>query len=162
MVSPPVLLHITQATAQVTTVDPARLATAVAALAFTAIAIWLPRSPLSVLALRSRRHRRRAAGVVVTALLFLALLPSVVPYDHVFTNDVHAGAEEASVHVSHCHVSPGTCSDAPITAGPGQLLMGDPLIVAPALLTTLLAETTDVPVGVSHRPEIRPPLSASV
>jgi hypothetical protein len=159
MVSPPVLRHIAQSSVPVTTVDPAILATALGLLAVAAIAIWLPRSPFSLGTLRHRRHRHRAAGAAATALLFLALLPSVVPYDHLFTHDAHADAAKASVHAAHCHVSPGTCSDAPITSGPGQLLMGEPLIIAPAMLAILVAATAAVLVGVSVRPEIRPPLS---
>jgi hypothetical protein len=161
MVSPPILLHIAQTAVQVTAVDPAILATALALLAVAAIAIWLPHSPFSFSTLRHRRHRRRATGAAVTTLLLLALLPSVVPYDHLFTH-AHADGEEASVHVSHCHVSPGTCSDAPITSGPGQLLMGDPLIITPAMLAVLVAATAAVLVGVSLRPEVRPPLSLAV
>ena len=158
MVSPPIVLHIAQTAVQVTTVDPAILSSAFALLAFAAVAIWLPHSPFSFSTLRHRRYRRRAAGAGITALLLLALLPSVVPYDHLFTH-AHSDGEEASVHVSHCHVSPGTCSDAPITSGPGQLLMGDPFIVAPAMLAVLVAATAALLVGVSLRPEIRPPLS---
>jgi hypothetical protein len=162
MVSPPILLHIAQTSVQISTVDPTILGAALAVLALAAIAIWLPRSPFAVCMLRHRRHRRRAAGAAVTALLFLALLPSVVPYDHLFTHDAHVDAQEASVHAAHCHISPGTCSDAPITAGPGQLLMGDPLIIAPAMLTVLVASSAAVLVGVSLRPEIPPPLSLAV
>lgn len=159
MVNPPVLLHIGQTAVQVTMLDPAILASALLALALAAVSIWIPRSVLSLPALRRRRNRRRAAGVAATALVFLALLPSVVPYDHLFTHDAHTDAEEASAHVSHCHITPDTCSDAPVTAGPSQLLLGDALIVEPAMLTTLVATTTAVLVGITFRPDIRPPLS---
>ena len=158
MLDQPILLHIAQTAVQVTALDPAILAAALAALALTGVAIWIPRSVFSLPALRRRRNRRRAAGAVTPALVFLALLPSVVPYDHFFTHDAHADAEQASVHASHCHISPGTCS-APVTAGPGQLLLGDALIVEPAMLAMLVATTIAVLVGISFRPEIRPPLS---
>lgn len=162
MLSPPILLHIGQAAVQVTTLEPAILGAAFGVLALAAVAIWCPRSVFTLPALRTRRNRRRAAGAVATALVFLALLPSVVPYDHLFAHEAHAGAEDAQVHVSHCHVTPGTCSDAPVTAGPGQLLLGDALIVEPAMLATLLTAVAAVLVGISFRPELRPPLSLSV
>ena len=118
MESSPVLLHIAQTAVRVTTVDPDILAGAAASLTLAAIAIWLPRSRFSLGMLRHRCHRRRAAGAVATVLLFLALLPSVVPYDHLIARNTHAESEEAApTHASHCHVNPGTCSDAPVTAG---------------------------------------------
>jgi hypothetical protein len=153
-----ILLHIGQTAAQVATVDPAALVAAAAAFTVAAIAIWLPRSPLSVRTLRSRRGRRRVASVIASALVFLALLPSVVPYDHLFVHDAHAATIDESVHAAHCHVSPGTCSDAPVSSGPGQLLMSAPLVVTPAMLAVLITATATVLVGISFRPETPPPL----
>jgi hypothetical protein len=153
-----ILLHIGQTAVQVATVDPATLVAAAVAFAVAAIAIWLPHSPLSVHTLRSRRGRRRVASATASALVFFALLPSVVPYDHLFVHDAHAATIDESVHVSHCHVSPGTCSDAPITAGPGQLMLSEPLVLAPAMLAVLIAATATVLVGISFRPETPPPL----
>ena len=154
------LLHIAQTAVQVTAVAPALLGLAAAAMALALTAIWLPRPRLR--AVTSGCGRRRIGRSVLTALVFLALLPSVVPYDHLFTRDAHVGGESEAVHTTHCHVSPGTCSDAPISAGPGQLLMSDPLIVAPAMLAVLLIATGTVLIGVSVRPEIRPPLRLTV
>lgn len=153
-------LHIAHTAVQVTTVDPALLVLGATAMALAITAIWLPWPRLR--AVTSGRGRRRIGRSVLTALVFLALLPSVVPYDHLLSRDAHAGAEEEAVHVSHCHISSGTCSDAPISAGPGQLLMSDPLIVAPAMLAVLLIATGTVLIGVSVRPEIRPPLRLTV
>ena len=153
-----VLLHIGQTAVKVTTVDPGILALATAALALCIIAIWLPRASQRF---GSRRDRRRIGRAVLTAVVFLALLPSVVPYDHLFSGDAHAGSEQEALHVTHCHVSPGTCSDAPLTAGAGQLLMGNPLVVAPAMLIVLLIATSTLLVGLTVRPEIRPPLLLS-
>lgn len=153
-----ILLHIAQTAAQVSAVDPAALVAAAAAFTVAAIAIWLPCSPLSVRTLRSRRGRRRVASVTASALVFLALLPSVVPYDHLFVHDAHAATIDESVHASHCHVSPGTCSDAPVSSGPGQLLMSAPLVVMPAMLAVLITATATVLVGISFRPETPPPL----
>ena len=155
-----VLLHIAQTAVRVTTVDPAILTAACVAFAIAAIAIWLPRSPLSVYALRHRRGRRRLASSAVTVLVFVALLPSNVPYDHHITGDTHHDAGESEeVHASHCHISPGTCSDAPMSAGLGQLLMSEPLAATPALFAVLMLAAASLLVGISFRPEIRPPLT---
>ena len=99
------------------------------------------------------------ASAALVGLVFLALLPSVVPYDHLFGNDAHDSAAEEAVHVSHCHVSPGTCSDAPITSGPGQLLLSEPLILSPAMVAVLITAVVPVPSSISYRPETPPPLS---
>jgi hypothetical protein len=155
-----VLLHITQTAVGVTTVDPTMVTAALAALALAAAAIWLPRPGTPLRAFVSRRSRRRAIASVTTVVVFLALLPSVIPYDHLF-GDTHASGEEQAVHASHCHISPGTCSDAPVSSGPGQLLMSAPLVVTPAMLAVLIAATATVLVGISFRPEIRPPLPLS-
>ena len=154
-----ILLHIAQTAVQVTTVDPAALAAAAAAFAVAAVAIWLPGSTLSILTLRSRQGRRRLASVAASTLVVLALLPSIVPYDHLFVRNAHAADISEPVHASHCHVSPGTCSDAPITAGPGQLILSEPLVLAPAMLTVLVAATATVLVGIASRPETPPPLA---
>jgi hypothetical protein len=153
-----ILLHIAQTAVQVTTVDPAILVAAGLVFAAVAISIWLPASALSLRTFRQSKGRRRIASAALAAVVFLALLPSVVPYDHLFGHDAHASAAEEAIHVSHCHVSPGTCSDAPITSGPGQLLLSDPLILAPAMLAVLIATATTVLIGISFRPETRPPL----
>ena len=110
--------------------------------------------------LRHRRSRRRVASCGIAIVVCLALLPSVVPYDHLFVQEHHSDAAGMkAVHASHCHASPATCSDAPITSGLGQLLMSEPLTATPAMLALLMLITTTVLVGVSYRPETRPPLS---
>ena len=70
----------------------------------------------------------------------------------------HDDDGQEAVHVSHCHVSPGTCSDAPVTAGPGQLLHSQPLLVIPSLLAVMLIAAATVLTGLVLKPEIRPPL----
>jgi hypothetical protein len=153
------LLHIAPTAVRVTSVDHAVLVAAALLFAAAAIAIWVPGIPVSLRMLARRPARRRAASAAATALVFLALLPSVVPYDHLYTRDAHAASESEAIHVSHCHVSPGTCSDAPVTAGPGQLLLSEPLVLAPAMLTVFIAATVTVLIGISFRPETRPPLA---
>ncbi len=157
------LLHIAQSAVNVTTVNPMVVAAALAALVAALAAIWLPRSGAPLRYRMSRRSRRRAVSVVAAAFVFLALLPSVLPYDHLFGDAHPSGAQAAdkaeAVHASHCHVGPATCSDAPITAGPGQLLLSDALIVEPSMLAMLVATAATVLIGISFRPEVRPPLS---
>ena len=152
-----VLLHIAQTAVDVTTVDPVMLSAAIVALAAFVAAIWLPRPGTPLRALVSRRSRQRAVSLAATVIVFFALLPSIVPYDHLF-GDNHASGEEQAVHASHCHVSPGTCSDTPVSSGPGQLLTNAPLVATPAMLAVLITAAATVLGGVSFRPEIRPPL----
>jgi hypothetical protein len=96
----------------------------------------------------------------VLALAVLAVLPSVVPYDHLLVQ-AHDGHED--VHAAHCHgTSPGSCADAPIPSGPGQMLTNEPLLAAPAMLSLLLLITVVPLAGVTRRPELRPPLRMSV
>jgi hypothetical protein len=155
-----VLLHIAQTAVDVTTVDPVVLVAAMAALAVFGAAIWLPRPRTPLRVPVSRRCRRRAVTAATTIVVLLALVPAVVPYDHLL-GDTHAAGEEQAVHASHCHISPGTCSDAPVSSGPGQLLMSAPLVVTPTMLAVLVTAAATVLVGVSFRPEIRPPLLLS-
>jgi hypothetical protein len=143
------LLHVAQVAVRVTSLDSRVVALAAMALAAALCWIWRPSKP----------RRRSAARGVLAVLVFLAVLPSVFPYDHVLPG-VHAGASEAdeAMHASHCHVSPATCSDAPITSGPGQLLFGAPIVVVPSMLAVLLWLTIPALAGITRRPEIRPPL----
>jgi hypothetical protein len=159
--APVPLLHIAQTAANITSVDPVFLAAAVLALAACVAAIWLPRPGTPLRTLLSRRRRRRGLSIIGMALLLFAVAPSVVPYDHLF-GEHHPSGEEQAIHVSHCHVSPGTCSDAPVSSGPGQLLMNAPLVVEPAMLAVLIVTTPVVLTGISQRPEIRPPLRLAV
>jgi hypothetical protein len=153
------LLHLAQTAARATTVDPLIVATAVVALAIVLALLWAPRPERPLALLRGLGRRRLAAGALAVVVA-LALPPSVLPYDHLFAHDGDAeGASE--VHASHCHIAPGTCADAPVTAGPGQLVLGQPLIAVPAMLSVLLAASVAVLVGVSLRPEVRPPLRIS-
>jgi hypothetical protein len=154
-----ILLHIAQTVPPpVSTVDPALVFAAVVAFSLAASAIWLPLSPFSPSVLRHRRGRRQLASGAVTLVVFLALLPSVIPYDHLLNSSAHVDGPDESIHAAHCHISPGTCSDAPVSSGPGQLLLSAPLVVTPAMLAVLIAATATVLIGISFRPEIRPPL----
>ncbi len=151
---PTFLLHVAQAATGVTAVDPAIVALAVLVLATVALYLWLPR-PMSLQRLARAPAMRASLGLLV----FFAVLPSVVPYDHLLPGlhqDETAAAE--AVHASHCHISPGTCADAPLAAGPGQLLFTEPLIIAPAMLAILLTFVVPALTGITTRPETRPPL----
>src|SRR5690242_1190037 len=100
------LLHIANTSATAMRVDSRILVLAIGALVAAAIVIWVPPA-----ALRRWRSWRRAGRGVVYLLVFLAVLPTVLPYDHLFLHDAHAAADE-SIHQAHCHVVPGSCSDA--------------------------------------------------
>lgn len=114
---------------------------------------------------RARRRLARAAGVV---LALLALLPSVFPYDHVLPVAAHPhdhadartahGATES--HEQHCHGNASSCSDAPVPAGPGQMIGSDLLAVAPAGLVPVLVVPQPALVGIAEPPEVRPPVRA--
>jgi len=148
------LLHVAQAAGQVPVVDP-RLVT-LAALLFAAVLVWQwTRRPLSV----RRLSRMSAMRLTLAVLLFFAVMPSVVPYDHLLPGLQHDdGAAASAVHATHCHLSPGSCADAPLAAGPGQLIFSDPLVIAPAMLAVLLVFAAPALVGVTRKPDTRPPL----
>jgi hypothetical protein len=152
------LLHVADT---VTVVDFRVVGLALLVFACVLAVVWVPAIREGFHALGRRSARRRAAFVAVAALFLVALLPSVFPYDHIIL-DAHAepvGSAEQQAHATHCHVSPGTCADAPLAAGPGQLLMGAPLLTPPTLITLLLIASIPVLYGVTRRPELRPPLA---
>ncbi len=155
MAIPPLpLLHIVQTATTVPAVVPRIVLLAAALLAAVLAGTWMPR-PMSL----QRLTRAPAMRASLSVLVFFAVLPSVVPYDHLLPGlhqDDTAAAE--AVHASHCHLSPGSCADAPLAAGPGQLIFNEPLVIAPALLATLLAFSVPAMTGITLRPETRPPL----
>ena len=151
------LLHIAESRVAVTTLD-----WRMAALAVALFAAWL-----SVVMLKPWRVRRRmtmrVARIAAAGLLFLAVLPSVLPYDHLLPHDEHDERPGATaVHASHCHDTPGSCADAPLPAGPGQLLSNSPLLPSPALVAVLMGVSVTALVGLTMRPELRPPLTAAL
>lgn len=143
------LLH-TVAAATAATVDPAVLLPACVAFAAAMFWLWSPRRI-------SRRSRGNALRVTMSVLVFFAVLPSVVPYDHMLpgVHDDTPAAEAA--HAQHCHGAPASCADAPIAAGPGQLIFSDPLVLTPALLAVLIALAIPALTGIAVRPLTRPP-----
>jgi hypothetical protein len=150
------LLHVVQSAAQTRALDARVTAAALVAFAASMTVIWRPDE-----ALRRKRTRRYVARAALSILVFLAVLPAVLPYDHIFVSDAHAGGDE-SVHAAHCHASPGNCSDVPMTSGPGQFLLNDPLILAPAMLALLIIVAEPVLRGITRRPELRPPTAFTI
>lgn len=142
------LLHASQTVVQA-------LPSATACLVVLAIAVAAGAAANAFTRLR-RRTRVRAAIAAAWALTLIALLPSVVPYDHLAAAMHTDGA--AAVHESHCHGTPSSCADAPVTSGPGQMLDAAPLLVAPVLTLLLLVVTATTLVGITRRPILRPPL----
>jgi hypothetical protein len=101
-----------------------------------------------------RRRRKivlRCAGVLTA----LALVPAVVPYDHLLPS---SHIEELAAHAAHCHESPAACADAPVTSGPGQMIDSAPLLAEPGMLAVLLLTATPLLVGLTRRPVLRPPV----
>jgi hypothetical protein len=100
---------------------------------------------------RTRRKIALRAAAVLTAL---AVVPAVVPYDHMLPEQVGA----AMSHAEHCHESPAACADAPVTSGPGQMIDSAPLLAEPGMLAVLLLTATPLLVGLTRRPALRPPM----
>ena len=150
------LLHATQGAVATAPVVAAWLMPAfIVSAAGGGLAAWITRLlPLPRLRARARRRLVIFAG---SALTMLAVLPSVIAYDHLLPRDAHAG-QSAAVHAAHCHDAPGSCADAPVTSGPGQMLNAAPLVVPPAMLSILLLAITPILIGVTRRPYLRPPL----
>lgn len=119
-----------------------------------ALAIWIPRAA-------RRRTARRLCSIAVAVTVGLALLPTVLPYDHLFMPEP-AHVDGGQVHQDHCHGSPGSCSDAPVSSGTGQFLTADPLLAQPALTALLMVVVAVGLVGISFRPTLRPPTASLV
>ncbi|TAK55959.1 MAG: hypothetical protein EPO22_14035 [Dehalococcoidia bacterium] len=150
------LFHAAKASVAISSLD-ARVAVAAAlAFAVAAAVIWRPELPLRSWLARTAMWRRAAhrAAIVMTAL---ALLPAVLPYDHLLPGlHIEDKADEA-LHASHCHVAPGSCSDVPLASGFGEFVFNEPLVTTPAMLAVALLATTQVLRGTAPRPEVRPP-----
>lgn len=155
------LLHVGQTALRVTTFDFRLILAGIVLFALIAARIWL--SPRRRRAFWRRLRRASPPRVALGIVVFLAVLPAVLPYDHLlpFAGHAAADAEQETTHASHCHISPGTCSDAPLTSGPGQLLMGAPWLTMPSMLTILLLLTIPALAGITRRPDLRPPLLAT-
>jgi hypothetical protein len=150
------LLHIVQAAARTPSVDPTVLGVAASVGGMVLARLYWPQG----LTLR-RLARSRCVRVAMGVLLFAAILPSVVPYDHVLPGShVDNIAAAASAHEAHCHGAPASCADAPVAAGPGQLMFTEPIVVAPPMLAVLIVLATPALCGITPRPDTRPPQPA--
>ncbi len=145
------LLHAAQAAQAVTGAFPS----ATECLIVLAMAVVAGAAANAATRLR-RRARRRLGVVAVSALVLLAVLPSVVPYDHLVAAAHDDG--QAAVHASHCHESPSSCADAPVASGPGQILDAGPLVIVPAMISVLIVLVSPALYGITRRPILRPPL----
>lgn len=151
LIPAPALLHVVDTARQATEINAGLVLAATLIFATVAVALWWP-----ALARLVRGPARRAGPFVVGLVVVAAILPSVLPYDHLVpVGDDHAN----ETHSSHCHVTPGSCADAPVSAGPGQFVFSDPLIVMPALVVTAFVLVSAMALhGQSPRPDVRPPL----
>lgn len=147
------LLHIGNTAANWTTLDPWVLAVGILAFMGAATVVWSPAQPRQ---LRIPRPLKSVARVAIHMAVFAALLPSVLPYDHLVP--VAHADDHPEIHAAHCHESPGSCSDAPVSSGAGQFLATEPLLVVPALVVMVLLLAAPMLRGVTRQPEVRPPL----
>ena len=158
------LLHVAQTGVESTTVDGGFVVGASAAFVAGTLAVWRRRALASVRRFADRRRYRRFARVCAGLLMALAVLPAIMPYDHLLprasasSTTVERGT--VAVHESHCHGTTGSCADAPVSAGPGQVLASDPLIVVPVLLSVALLSPAVVLIGIARRPDVPVPLPA--
>jgi hypothetical protein len=114
--------------------------------------------------LRSRRQvlRALARGRLASALvLAFVVLPNALPLDHALSpahRHMHPSQAEESVHASHCHVTPGSCSDVPLASGPGQFLHAEAMLPAgPALTVRVEAAAVALPSNNGITPDTPPP-----
>jgi len=153
MMAPTPVLHAGETVARLT-VDWRVLAVALVALVVALVIIWRPTR------LRAPLHATRArslARTAVCALALLAVLPSVLPYDHLIL-DVPAG--DAETHAQHCHGA-GECSSGGASSVAAPFVEPESLLAAPALTSVLLLLLIAPLTGVTRRPEPRPPAFAS-
>lgn len=148
------LLHAVPMTAR--TIDDRLIALACVASAVALLWIWFPGHARTI---RRRIDRAGIARSMAMLMLLLAVLPLVVPVDHIFGHVDVTGPNESAIHAAHCHGSPGSCADAPLTSGPGQLLMSDPLLMSPAMLTVRMQTFAATLAGRTVLPDLRPPIA---
>ena len=148
------LLHVTQTAARVKTLDRGVAAIVAIALVAALGIIWRGELPLL------RPRFRRAVSIRLAAILvFFAVLPAVLPYDHLFAEHGAISDADEATHAMHCHLTPGSCADAPISAGPGQLLFGDPLLLTAATMPLVVVYVgARTLYGRTLRPDLRPPI----
>jgi len=152
------LLHVGQTALRATAVDFRIAALSASVFVLVVAAIWQPAWPSAAAVVR-RRFVRSIGRRMLFLFVVAAVLPAVLPYDHLIVPaHIEDGANE-SVHVAHCHVSPGTCSDAPMSAGLGQFLHAEPLVLVPSMLAILLLASAAAPRTTYRRPEPRPPMA---
>jgi hypothetical protein len=154
------LLHAADSITRATTLDLGLVAVASLGLALILAVLWAPSLGYRPRGIDWHRFRLVAAAT----LTVLALLPSVVPYDHLVAQSqadaAHSSAGER-VHEQHCHGVPASCADAPVTSGPGQFLTSDALLPAPVLISVAILLLIPALAGVTRRPDLRPPVRLS-
>src|SRR4051794_25185454 len=100
------LLHITQTAARITTVDGRVVAVLALTLLVAVCLIWRDELPR----LLSARNRRTLSMRVAAVLVFFAVLPAVLPYDHLFAEHGAISEADETTHSMHCHLTPGSCA----------------------------------------------------
>ena len=150
------LLHAAPVAVPAGALDMRVAAVAIMAFAAAAAIIWRPEAPVRA-ALRRTAMWRRLARRIAIVMTALALLPAVLPYDHLLPGLHVSDQADEDVHASHCHVSPGSCSDVPLASGIGEFVFNEPLVTIPAMLVVAVFSLAQVLRGTTPRPEERPP-----
>lgn len=123
--------------------------------------LFLSGALLVALAALARHVGMRSWGATVAFVLFgAAVVMTVVPVDHLAAGSEHAS--DGPAHALHCHDTPGSCSQLPVSSGPGQFLTADPLLAEPAMLIVLIALATLPLASTFRKPDVRPPLAAAL
>lgn len=152
----PILHAGPRAVADAATVDWRVVALGI--LALTGLLLLGEIRPVRGASRRLRRYFAPSARLLPALVVMFVVFPNAVPIEHVIEHDDSASVRSAEfVHASHCHVSPGTCSDMPITAGPGGMLFTDLLLPSSHLTETIMSGSRLVIVGMTQPPLTPPP-----
>jgi hypothetical protein len=93
----------------------------------------------------------------VSLLVLVAFQFAYVDHWPVVQGALHA-SEHADSHVQHCHVGVSTCTDAPVSSGPGQVLAsGEWLPSNPLFATPLFERGLNMPRSLVVLPQLPPP-----
>jgi hypothetical protein len=149
------ILHVgSDAASRATSVDLRIVAAGLAALSAVFAALFFCEGVRALRRFVRPAVRVRAACAVV---LVFVVMPNVLPYDHLWLR--HGGHESSAseVHASHCHGSPSSCTDPPLTSGPGQMLYSDMLLPDTPLSERAVVPFEPIAAGQTVPPDFPPP-----
>jgi hypothetical protein len=97
--------------------------------------------------------------------LLVLLLAQTFAVDHWPGVQVMHEASESQdhVHTQHCHINIASCSDAPVSSGPGQFLTSEEWLSTTPLQSTAIIELPAQTItSVSVIPQIPPPRASAI